>query len=596
MAVNYLYISGVSTVFSFVGLQWWVFQLIDEIKSDGLISGDEINSDNARHVLELILRSNRTVVLSINFVLNVFVLVILSLKTIFFGQLYPSEMRKVLERLIGYLIYKGTFLPLIVPPNTFQTVLWSSWLIILCCLKMFQSLARDRLERLNASPTTTPPKYFRVYSTFILVIIADILWIRLCISLYRSFSTYLSLLLFFEPLSIAFETLQAMMVHGFQIIEIWQRHSADCDVSCFDSITLFKSTSGSLSEWKGMLIRNCGFLLDMLSLSMAICHYIVVLWLRGMAFHLIDAVLFLNFRALLGATVKRIRGYVKLRKALNSLDGALPDATYEELSAFNDECAICRGPMSRAKKLSCNHLFHLACLRSWLDQGATDVYSCPTCRRPLFVSNSLNHRNSVPAQGSSSVPDQPNIGIEQQRALEHAMPAGIYPNQQSNASDDAMWRGVGFDPNWTPPWPTPVTDIAGTSNSIRSVGFSGVRMMMRQLTSVGQGYSHGSLDNNGTWNLWPPTQQNAGSSSSLSPPSSSSVPPPSSSSLRFNRNGNNLRFRSTSSLINGEAQNIREMVDRVREVLPHIPDEVIIEDLLRTNNINLTVNNLLLVQ
>ena len=40
--------------------------------------------------------------------------------------------------------------------------------------------------------------------------------------------------------------------------------------------------------------------------------------------------------------MKRIRTYINLRKALSSLDGALPDATYEELCAYDDECAICR--------------------------------------------------------------------------------------------------------------------------------------------------------------------------------------------------------------------------------------------------------------
>jgi len=34
------------------------------------------------------------------------------------------------------------------------------------------------------------------------------------------------------------------MVHGFQFIEIWQRHSVDCDDDCLGSLTLFKSTSG----------------------------------------------------------------------------------------------------------------------------------------------------------------------------------------------------------------------------------------------------------------------------------------------------------------------------------------------------------------
>lgn len=567
---------------SLVGLQWWVFSLVDGIKSDGLIDGGEINSGNARRALELVLGSNVTVALLVNFVLNVYALVVLGLKTLFFVQLYPSETRKVLERLINYMIYKGTFLPLVVPPNTFQTVLWSSWLIILCSLKMFQSLARDRLERLNASPTANPSKCFRVFSTLLLVLAADILWMKLCMMIYRSFNSDLFLLLFFEPLSIAFETVQAIMVHGFQLIEIWQRHSPDYGADCLGSFSLFKSTSGSLTEWKGLLIRNCGFLLDILALSMAVGHYLFIWWLHGMAFHLVDAVLFLNFRALVGAIVKRIRGYIKLRRALSSLNGALPDATYEELCSFNDECAICRGPMARAKKLSCNHLFHLSCLRSWLDQGTTEVYSCPTCRRPLFLPNTRDPTSSVGSQGSNNDQfDQVNLGLDQQRVSGRGMPAGLFPNQPQTPSD-AVWRGVD---SWVPPWPNSGTDVAGTSGSIRSVGLGGVQLMMRQLASVREGYAQGPLDNAAAWNLWPAHQAST----------SSSVPRSSSASLRFNRNAAGLRFRNTSLPVN-DTPEMRDMVDRVREVLPHIPDEVVIEDLRRTNNINITVNNLLLVQ
>ena len=38
---------------------------------------------------------------------------------------------------------------------------------------------------------------------------------------------------------------------------------------------------------------------------------------------------------------KRIKGFIKLRKALGAPHAALPDATTEELQAFDDECAIC---------------------------------------------------------------------------------------------------------------------------------------------------------------------------------------------------------------------------------------------------------------
>ena len=78
-----MYVAAFSTVASFVGLQWWVFSLVDGIKADGLIDGDDIHSENARRVLELVLGSNVTVALLVNFVLNVFALVVLCLKVKF---------------------------------------------------------------------------------------------------------------------------------------------------------------------------------------------------------------------------------------------------------------------------------------------------------------------------------------------------------------------------------------------------------------------------------------------------------------------------------------------------------------------------------
>lgn len=40
--------------------------------------------------------------------------------------------------------------------------------------------------------------------------------------------------------------------------------------------------------------------------------------------------------------MKRVKGFIKLRIALGTLHGALPDATLAELKAYDDECAICR--------------------------------------------------------------------------------------------------------------------------------------------------------------------------------------------------------------------------------------------------------------
>ncbi|KAJ6943228.1 E3 ubiquitin protein ligase RIN2-like isoform X1 [Populus alba x Populus x berolinensis] len=439
MGASYLAISAVCTVLSFAVL---TEVSLDILRSDGLIVENLTNFENANHALELLFGSYATIALVVNFVFNVFILLNLCLKTIFFGELYPSEIQKLVERLINYAIYKGTLLPLVIPPTISQIGLWSIWLTVLCSLKMFQALARDRLERLNASPSATPWTYFRAYSVLLLVLSVDFFWIHMCYVIYRSTGSSVFLLLFFEPFSIAFETMQAMLVHGFQLLEIWLHHSTGNSANCqrfkfFDAIR-----SGSLLEWKGILIRDLGFLLDMAVLLMALGHYVHIWWLHGVALHLVDAVLFFNIRALLSAIIKRIKGFIKLRMALDALHAALSDATSEELRAYDDECAICREPMAKAKRLLCSHLFHLACLRSWLDQGLNEIYSCPTCRKPLFVGRPENEANTDTGEvlADEQLAHQINEGFDRQNTPGRALLDGAFPAQIRNSTESSPWR------------------------------------------------------------------------------------------------------------------------------------------------------------
>lgn len=579
MGVRYLAISAACTVISMIGLQCWTEISLEKFKADGLIGKNTLYSENANRIVELLLRSHATITLLAICVINAFVLLILSLKTIFFGDLYASEARKVVERLVNYVIYKGTFLPLIIPPTIFQATLWSTWLTTLCFLKMFQALARDRLERLNASPSATLWTYFRVYSALLLVLALDFLWIWFCAAVSGPLASSTYWLLFFEPLSIAFETLQASVVHGFQLMDIWLHHSAaetsDCQRSKF-----FDTTAGSLWEWKSSVVRNMGFFLDMMTLLMALGHYVLIWWLHGMTFHLVDAILFLNIRALLSAVVKRIKGFIKLKIALGALHEALPDATSEEIQAYDDECAICREPMAKAKRLPCNHLFHLACLRSWLDQGLNEIYSCPTCRKPLFVgrpeSEATSHSRAV--SSDEQLARQLSSGLD--RA--NAEGGGVFPNQNQNSTEANAWRGAGSDSSWLQPWPSQDLDGAGPSTAIRSAGLGRVQMMMRHLASVGETYAQTALEDT-SWNLWPANSSQATASSTAFPLAAHRYP---AATVAADR-------RTVSHPANDSIANLLAMAETVREVLPHIPDEMIFQDLQQTNSVAVTVNNLL---
>lgn len=545
---------------------------------DRQLSTNTLYTDNANHIIELLLRSHTTITLLVLCVVNVLVLLILSLKTVFFGELLAAEARKLVERLVNYIIYKATFLPLIIPPTIFQAGLWLTWLTVLCFLKMFQALARDRLERLNASPSVTPWTYFRVYSALLLVLVVDCLWIWFCATLSGALVSSTYWLLFFEPLSIAFETLQAIVVHGFQLMDVWLHHSAAENSDCQRSKFFNASTAGSLWEWKSSLVRNLGFFLDMMTLLMALGHYVLIWWLHGMAFHLIDAILFLNIRALLSAIVKRIKGFVKLRIALGALHEALPDATSEEIQVYDDECAICREPMAKAKKLPCNHLFHLACLRSWLDQGLSEIYSCPTCRKPLFVGRPETEMSSHNRAVSTDelLARQLSSGLDQRNAGAHE---GAFTNQGSLEANG--WREAGAESSWLQPWRSQGLDGAGPSNAVRSVGLGRVQMMMRHLASVRDTYAQTALEDT-SWSLWPTNNSHATTSRNTFPPVAPGRRLPIGPALS-----------TASHPANDSMANLLAMAATVREVLPHIPDDLILQDLQQTHNVAVTVNNLL---
>jgi len=95
----------------------------------------------------------------------------------------------------------------------------------------------------------------------------------------------------------------------------------------------------------------------------------------GVPLHLIRELYetFRNFRI-------RISDYVRYRKITSNMNERFPDATPDELNASDATCIICREEMTTAKKLLCGHLFHVHCLRSWLERQHT----CPTCRAPII--------------------------------------------------------------------------------------------------------------------------------------------------------------------------------------------------------------------
>ena len=92
-----------------------------------------------------------------------------------------------------------------------------------------------------------------------------------------------------------------------------------------------------VAPWHCLSSGGCSFV------SQHTCKFVNLILGRAFNYCIFDLFFFcLVLQALLSAILKRMKGYIKLRIALGSLHAALPDATSEELRAYDDECAICR--------------------------------------------------------------------------------------------------------------------------------------------------------------------------------------------------------------------------------------------------------------
>lgn len=78
-----------------------------------------------------------------------------------------------------------------------------------------------------------------------------------------------------------------------------------------------------------------------------------------------------------------------------------------------------------------------------LDQGLSESYSCPTCRKPLFAGRPDNVVNPRAAEISrdEQLARQMSRGLDRPNLPNHSPHPGVFPNQSQNA-DTGDWRSV----------------------------------------------------------------------------------------------------------------------------------------------------------
>jgi len=132
-------------------------------------------------------------------------------------------------------------------------------------------------------------------------------------------------------------------------------------------------------DWEDRVYYS--YLVEVLSevafLVASLLHYSHLLYILGISFTLIDVILLLNMRTVVQSLMRKFYNY----RTFVAMQSELRDR-YPTVEPGPDQvCAICRDSMENgAKELPCGHLYHLRCIRSWIEQNQN---SCPMCRYDL---------------------------------------------------------------------------------------------------------------------------------------------------------------------------------------------------------------------
>ncbi|CAL0334259.1 unnamed protein product [Lupinus luteus] len=269
-------------------------------------------------------------------------------KMIFLGSLREAEIerlneqswREVVEILFAITIFRQDF-----------SVSFLAMVTTLLLIKALHWLAQKRLEYIETTPSVTKLSHVRIVSFMGFLFLLDIIFL---------YSSVKHLILTWQP--------SVSLFFAFEYVIL-----ATTTASIFVKYIFYVTDMLMDGQWekKPVFTFYLELIKDLLHLSLYLCFFLVIFINYGVPLHLIRELYetFRNFKI-------RVADYIRYRKITSNMNDRFPDATPEELNASDATCIICREEMTTAKKLICGHLFHVHCLRSWLERQHT----CPTCR------------------------------------------------------------------------------------------------------------------------------------------------------------------------------------------------------------------------
>lgn len=301
-----------------------------------------------------------------NFMLMIFIVLCKCLLNIFIGELRYLEVEQLVDNARAFIMDTILFLVLSKPTingKEVSSVILIKYLSIIVILKAYHLVLYSRVSHIFELGV---PRTKVLVKLFIFMCLLSAANFKMFTYFYRNAlkNSTMYLWLFFESISI-FESCQISICKFFvNIIDL-------------------RSPNGLSSK------ATILFFLDMLHDIMSLIIFLVFILVfvlnnfSNLPLHMTADIIHV-----VKTLVARFKSFQRYRELTKNIEKKFVDATEEELKEVGT-CIICRDDLKLgAKKLSCAHIFHIECLKSWFIQQQT----CPICRseiRPYVATNVL---------------------------------------------------------------------------------------------------------------------------------------------------------------------------------------------------------------
>lgn len=332
-------------------------------------------------------QNSASLIIMVNILLIITLAMGKGIQLFFFGQLRALELEHLYER--AFYALTESFLVLTVFKDEF-TVEFTIFFITLLFLRVFHWIISDRVDLIFQ---TTQPVTWLTHSRLSLAILsftlADFFLVRYCVMHIMASNTGTFVLFAFEFVLL----MNSMMLSAGRYL-----------LNVVEAEYLKKHLDEDNWEQKAYW----SFVVDVSADSSRLLTYVIFFFVILKPYGLPPLHILRDVYITVMSLLSKVNQFIQMRKAQAAMDKEVLDATEEDLSRDN-VCIICREEMHVGdhsshrqvpKKLSCRHVIHYGCLKSWLARSQR----CPTCRRPV-----ISGENTENAQNPQQQQQQPNV-------------------------------------------------------------------------------------------------------------------------------------------------------------------------------------------